>query len=264
MMSTPAPDSAAYIQEFAAHHDAVAQTAPTRPVRGAQTYFEKMQNFEKSHPEDVFLPPADLALLVGTFKRIDRVQSLVGHGNFNVLSFDEMLKFSKRYSRVGAFEQDEVRFIESMFHESAQRYGFFGNKVTDRITAVVTERERYKVPYTGHFLYRGAPLDLYRKLERDLEKRVVLTSGIRSVVKQTHLFLAKTIAAEGNLSRASRSLAPPGHSYHGIGDFDVGKVGFGRKNFTTAFARTEEYHTPRRPRLCRHALPRGESARRSL
>ena len=187
MMSTPAPDSAAYIQEFAAHHDAVAQTAPTRPVRGAQTYFEKMQNFEKSHPEDVFLPPADLALLVGTFKRIDRVQSLVGHGNFNVLSFDEMLKFSKRYSRVGAFEQDEVRFIESMFHESARRYGFFGNKVTDRITAVVTERERYKVPYTGHFLYRGAPLDLYRKLERDLEKRVVLTSGIRSVVKQTHL-----------------------------------------------------------------------------
>ena len=106
----------------------------------------------------------------------------------------------------------------------------------------MTERERYKVPYTGHFLYRGAPLDLYRKLERDLEKRVVLTSGIRSVVKQTHLFLAKTIAAEGNLSRASRSLAPPGHSYHGIGDFDVGKVGFGRKNFTAAFARTEEYH----------------------
>ena len=51
----------------------------------------------------------------------------------------------------------------------------------------MTERERYKVPYTGHFLYRGAPLDLYRKLERDLEKRVVLTSGIRSVVKQTHL-----------------------------------------------------------------------------
>mgnify|MGYP001173476035 FL=1 len=129
MMSTPAPDSAAYIQEFAAHHDAVAQTAPTRPVRGAQTYFEKMQNSEKSHPEDVFLPPADLALLVGTFKRIDRVQSLVGHGNFNVLSFDEMLKFSKRYSRVGAFEQDEVRFIESMFHESAQRYGFSGTRL---------------------------------------------------------------------------------------------------------------------------------------
>ena len=152
MMSTPAPDSAAYIQEFAAHHDAVAQTAPTRPVRGAQMYFEKMQNFEKSHPEDVFLPPADLALLVGTFKRIDRVQSLVGHGNFNVLSFDEMLKFSKRYSRVGAFEQDEVRFIESMFHESAQRYGFFGNKVTDR-TAVVTERERLQGA-----LYRAFPL----------------------------------------------------------------------------------------------------------
>jgi len=69
----------------------------------------------------------------------------------------------------------------------------------------------------------------------------VLTSGIRSVVKQTHLFLAKTIQSKGNMSRASRSLAPPGHSYHGIGDFDVGKVGFGRKNFSEEFARTDEF-----------------------
>jgi len=47
---------------------------------------------------------------------------------------------------------------------------------------------------------------------------------------------------KGNLSKASRSLAPPGHSYHGIGDFDVGKVGFGRKNFSEEFARTDEFH----------------------
>jgi len=57
---------------------------------------------------------------------------------------------------------------------------------------------------------------LYRKLQSDLSGKVVLTSGIRNIVKQTHLFLAKTIQSEGNLSRASRSLAPPGHSFHGI------------------------------------------------
>ena len=40
---------------------------------------------------------------------------------------------------------------------------------------------------------------------------------------------------------ASRSLAPPGHSFHGVGDFDVGKVGLGASNFTDVFAETAEF-----------------------
>mgnify|MGYP000129427560 FL=1 len=56
-----------------------------------------------------------------------------------------------------------------------------------------------------------------------------------------HLFLAKAIEANGNLSRASRSLAPPAHSHHGIGDFDIGKIGLGAKNFTADFSQTAEY-----------------------
>ena len=47
--------------------------------------------------------------------------------------------------------------------------------------------------------------------------------------------------SKGNLSLASRSLAPPGHSYHGIGDFDVGNKNLGADNFTARFAETEEY-----------------------
>ena len=43
------------------------------------------------------------------------------------------------------------------------------------------------------------------------------------------------------LSMASRSLAPPGHSFHGIGDFDVGKKGYGHRNFTADFAETDEF-----------------------
>jgi len=61
-------------------------------------------------------------------------------------------------------------------------------------------------------------------------------------VKQLQLFLSKLDLSNGNLSLASRSLAPPGHSYHGIGDFDVGKKGFGKRNFTADFAMTEEYN----------------------
>ncbi len=45
----------------------------------------------------------------------------------------------------------------------------------------------------------------------------------------------------GNLSLASQTIAPPGYSYHGIGDFDVGQVGFGVANFSTRFSRTKVY-----------------------
>ena len=58
MMTTPAPDPAAYLREFAAlEQPAMAMAQPADPVEGAQTYFKKMQNFEKSHPEVVYVPP---------------------------------------------------------------------------------------------------------------------------------------------------------------------------------------------------------------
>jgi len=40
---------------------------------------------------------------------------------------------------------------------------------------------------------------------------------------------------------ASRSLAPPGYSFHGVGDFDVGKKGYGIDNFTEKFTKTDVY-----------------------
>jgi hypothetical protein len=36
-------------------------------------------------------------------------------------------------------------------------------------------------------------------------------------------------------------LASPGRFYHGIDDFDIGKIGYGAKNFTVDFPRTAEY-----------------------
>lgn len=204
-------------------------------------YYQKMQNFEHSHQEDVFIESSQKPLLVSSFQRMDRVQSLVGHGNFNVLGFDAMLNYARQHSAVGAFTKSELDFLEGLFFDDVQRYGFFGEKVISSLTAVVNERDRIKVSRTGHFLFRGESQKVYEKIRSDVGDSVILTSGIRSIVKQTHLFLAKTIQSEGNLSQASRSLAPPGHSFHGIGDFDVGKVGFGVKNFTADFASTDEY-----------------------
>ena len=235
-MNTPAPDKEAFISAFQN------VTKPTlADSNDLKSYLQKMENFENTHHEDVYLTPNQNALLGSVFRRLDRVQNVVGHGNFNVLSFDDALKLGKRYSSVGAFPKSETEFLEDLFSKNPRGYGFYGEKVIRNLTFKVSEKDVKKIARTGHFLFRGESEALYNQVKRDLGNNIFLTSGIRSVVKQTHLFLAKTIQSKGNLSRASRSLAPPGHSYHGIGDFDVGKVGFGAKNFTEEFASTDEF-----------------------
>jgi len=201
----------------------------------------KNKDFDRAYRDDVLLNPEQLGLLKATANRLGRLQRLVGYANFNLLGFDAALKYARRYSRVGAFTKQELGFIESVFFEDASRYGFLGNKVITELTTNISSRETIKMPRTGHYLFKGQPLQMYNKIKKDVGGSVILTSGIRGVVKQIHLFLAKTVKTNGNLSQASRSLAPPGHSYHGIGDFDVGKIGFGANNFTSAFSATKEY-----------------------
>ncbi|RRJ85410.1 twin-arginine translocation pathway signal protein [Aestuariirhabdus litorea] len=152
-----------------------------------------------------------------------------------------MISVVNRYSQRGPFPKEHLNLIEELFEFNAKDYGFYGEKIVTRLTSTVPERDIEKIPYTGHYLYKGDSKRLYNTLRRDVGETIVLTSGIRGMVKQTHLFMAKALQSEGNLSRASRSLAPPGHSYHAIGDFDVGKVGYGKRNFTRDFAQTDEY-----------------------
>lgn len=204
-------------------------------------YLQKIRNFEAVYDDDHFLAAERMPLLRDTLKRLERVQRTVGHGNFNLLSFDQALKYGRNFSQVGEFSREEQAFLEELFFANAQNYGFFGDKVTTGLTERISEREVDKMPGTGHYLYKGKPQSLYTTLRRDVGDSLILTSGVRSVVKQMHLFLSKAVQSEGNLSKASRSLAPPGYSYHGIGDFDVGRVGFGYRNFTADFAQTDEY-----------------------
>lgn len=201
----------------------------------------KAKDFDRSYVDDIQLNPHMFHVLKSTVKRLSRLQRLVGYANFNLLGFDDAIKYAKRYSRVGAFTKQELDFVESIFFEDASRYGFLGNKVITKLTTNISSRETVKIPRTGHYLFKGQPQNMYNKIKRDVGRNVILTSGIRGVVKQIHLFLAKAVKTKGNLSQASRSLAPPGHSYHGIGDFDVGKIGFGESNFTAAFSKTDEY-----------------------
>ncbi|BFM05598.1 M15 family metallopeptidase [Halioxenophilus aromaticivorans] len=190
---------------------------------------------------DIYVSEANQAHLQAVFQRLKRLQNTIGFGNFNIVSFDQALSYAKSFSQVGAFTQEELDFIDELFAFNSADYGFYGDKVTANLTQSIKPEQVIKVPYTGHYLFKDQSLAYYEKLKKDVGENIILTSGIRSNVKQLYLFLAKTVSVDGNLSRASRSLAPPGYSYHGIGDFDVGRVGWGARNFTGDFAETDEF-----------------------
>ena len=202
---------------------------------------QKVKNFDQDFTDDIFLSQDKMQIFLSTFNRIQRVQKFIGYANFNLVSFDNMLFYANRFPQIGAFQKNEINFMEEIFLNNARNYGFYGKKVIDELSSSVNKKETVKIARSGHYLFKGDALKKYKQLKRDIGEDIILTSGVRSIVKQLQLFLAKLKMSNGNLSLTSRSLAPPGHSYHGIGDFDVGKKGFGKLNFTAKFASTEEY-----------------------
>lgn len=201
----------------------------------------KSIDFAHDYDDDIYVAENEKHLLISAYKRLQRVQQTIGFGHFNLVGFDQALNYSKRYSDIGEFTAQELDFIEKVFFTDAGDYGFYGEKVNAKLTDQFKKSDTIKIPMSGHYILKHDSLAYYEKLKRDVGGSIILTSGIRSNVKQLYLFLAKTVRVKGNLSRASRSLAPPGYSYHGIGDFDVGRVGWGAKNFTDDFASTNEF-----------------------
>ena len=201
----------------------------------------KVKHFNSVFRDDIYLSAEKQLVFQTTLNRILRVKKVIGYGNFNLVSFDDMLLYAHRFPKIGRFTQPELALIDEIFFYDANEYGFFGNKVIKDLTSTINKKETIKIAGSGHYLFQGEALAKFKQLKKDVGPNLILTSGVRSVVKQLQLFLAKLEASNGNLSLASRSLAPPGHSYHGIGDFDVGKKGFGKLNFTSRFSETDEY-----------------------
>ncbi|MBF0455097.1 MAG: D-alanyl-D-alanine carboxypeptidase family protein [Magnetococcales bacterium] len=204
-------------------------------------YLNKVRQFNEDHQGDVFLTDHQFELLGRSLQRFRRLQRLVGFGNFYLLDFDDAIRYSQRHTEVGKFSMAELNFLEMIFYERATEYGFYGEKPLKNLTDRIPRREVVKVHSTGNYLYKGRPLELYYKIRKEVGPDVILTSGVRSVIKQFLLFLDKTYESSGNLSRASRSLAPPGYSFHGISDFDVGQRGYGQFNFTEKFVTTDVF-----------------------
>lgn len=212
--------------------------APPDIDDAVRDYLFKMRRFDSPHPSDSTLPPQRIPVLHAATERLGRLERTVGHGFFYLLGFDEAVRVARRYPAVGAFSPQELALIDELFHADASAYGFMGMKPLNSLTATIPSREVYKVPGMGNYVYQGEPRATWETIRRLLGEEVVLTSGVRGIMKQFHLFLTKASTNGGNLSLASRSLAPPGYSFHGIGDFDVGQRGYGARNFTSAFTAT--------------------------
>jgi len=218
-----------------------AAIAPAIPDRAIKDRLVKSRLFNHWFTDDIVLSAAELGVLSSSLQRLRRLQRLVGYGNFYLLGFDEARAYARSYARVGPFTKDELEFLERIFYSPAGAYGFMGEKPIPRMTGKINRSKVTKVRGTGNYLYKGQPKAIYEQIRRQVGGDVVLTSGIRGVIKQFLLFLNKADSYQGNLSLASRSLAPPGYSFHGVGDFDVGERGFGVDNFTEKFTHTQVY-----------------------
>lgn len=201
-------------------------------------YLMKIRNPDATHREDIYLDPPHLLLLRDVVERFERLMTTIGHGNFSILGFDEALAYAEQHPNIGPFAAQELEFLDMIFHREAAEYGFYGKKQVTELTQEIDRNEVVKIPHSGNFLFRGDAVVKYKKIKRTLGDEVLLTSGIRGLVKQFYLYLHKASRHDGNLSLASRSLAPPGYSYHATGDFDIGQVGLGEDNFSEKFTDT--------------------------
>lgn len=204
-------------------------------------YLVKIRNPDLFHPEDIILKAEERRLLATIVARLKRVRRIVGDGNFCVIGFDDARRYAKQYASIEPFPNKELEFLEKVYSENANRYGFMGEKQMVALTYKINRHQVKKIPGSGNYLFKGDSLRKYETIKKDLGDKVLLTSGIRGVVKQFYLFLNKANRHDGNLSLASRSLAPPGYSYHATGDFDIGQKGFGVANFSRRFTTTDVF-----------------------
>lgn len=190
--------------------------------------------FEQDFPNDILFSGEKFAMIKLLTQKFRAVQRHVGNGNFNVVGMDE-------FFRLADLSRPQKLFLDEIFSYDAKNYGFMGSRVSLNFSDTINKHSVSKIPYTGHYLRKGLAQETYKRITKDIGPSVTLTSGVRGIAKQYHLFFEKALETGGNMSKASRSLAPPGYSFHGQGDFDIGRKGYGFKNFTSDFAQTDEF-----------------------
>lgn len=204
-------------------------------------YLIKIRHPDQPHQNDVILGSDYTTPLRNVVLRMRRLCETVGYGNFGILGFDDAVRFARKSPAIEPFSSEELEFLDKIYHKEAQEYGFLGEKQITNLHQNIDHKSIVKIPGNGNYLFKGKSIEKYNTIKADLGEEVLLTSGIRGLVKQFYLFLNKADRYAGNLSLASRSLAPPGYSYHANGDFDIGQVGLGAQNFSEHFIATSVY-----------------------
>jgi len=127
-----------------------------------------------------------------------------------------------------------LKFMESDFGDTL-------DTTCDNLNNVILKKDVKKIKGTGHYLFKGKAQEDYENVINDVGETLILTSGVRNVVKQLSLYCNKIYNCGGNMTKATKSIAPPSYSYHTVSDFDVGVIGWGYKNFTPEFASSREF-----------------------
>ena len=223
----------------------------TLPIFGSQLFANTYDLTDVSKnrslmTSDIYLPQNQMQLFSSVRKKLNLIQRHVGYGNFNIIGFDHAVKIARWGRGIKRFSKDELNFMESLYSYDPSIHGFFGKRTSFSLTEKINKKNVLKIPRTGHYLFKGKTVETYKHMKNDIGNTLVLTSGVRSIVKQMKLYIDKVEKTKGNLTKASKSIAPPGFSYHTVGDFDVGKKGFGYDNFTPRFALTNEFLKIRR------------------
>ena len=193
------------------------------------------------YDSDIYLSHNEYATLISLDEKLTKIKKHVGFGNFNLISYEDSLKIAKMNSHIGAFNTLEIDLMDKLFNENPTKYGFHGERTRYDINNKISKNDVVKVPRTGHYVFKGIATEDYKRIIGDIGDTLYLTSGVRNVMKQLSLYSNKLKRVKGNITQASRDIAPPSHSFHTIGDFDVGKLGLGARNFTSDFAKTSEF-----------------------
>lgn len=178
-------------------------------------------------------------IAISLLRKLIKVQDQVGCRKFNIISFDEMYKTAS-YLKC-PLTKNEIFYIENIFYGNPMLYGFGGSRTISNLTESINSNNIVYIEKTGHYLFKGDAMRKYNEIKQLIGPELILTSGIRMPVKQLYLFLKKTTTSNGDLRLASTAIAPPGFTFHSIGDFDIGKAGYGMSNFTERFQETDVF-----------------------
>lgn len=170
--------------------------------------------------------------------RLGQAQSSIGHGRFNLASFDDVRAALGKHAPLSSREENE---FAALFALDARRIGFLGPRVVQQLSAALPLDQLQAVPPTGQHVFPAA-FELFMRARKVVGEQLIVTSGARGVPKQMLVFINSALHG-GMIARPVHSVAPPGYSYHAVGDIDVGDRRLGGVNFTEAFANSPTYKT---------------------